>query len=99
MEINQTSVAFAGTAAVAPQQQHESQKAVKEEREDVQRSTANNAAQHTMLAPHTWAIWRSTNVTGPARRRRAQNAAAQAPNPAKKSSRYGHGSVTPRNCR
>ena len=44
MEINQTSVAFAGTAAVAPQQQQETQKAVKEERDDVQRSTANTAA-------------------------------------------------------
>lgn len=44
MEINQTSVAFAGTAAVAPQQQQETQKAVQEERDDVQRSTANSAA-------------------------------------------------------
>ena len=44
MEINQTSVAFAGTAAVAPQQQQETQKAVQEERDDVQRSTANTAA-------------------------------------------------------
>ncbi len=44
MEINQTAAAFAGTAAVAPQQQQETQKAVQDERDDVQRSTANTAA-------------------------------------------------------
>ena len=35
-----------------------------------------------MLAAQTWAICRSTNVTGPTRRRRAQNTAAQVPKPA-----------------
>lgn len=44
MEINQTSVAFAGTAAVAPQQQNETQKAVQEERDEVQRSTGKTSA-------------------------------------------------------
>ena len=44
MEVNQTSAAFAGTAAAVPQQQQETQKAVKNERDDVQRSTANTAA-------------------------------------------------------
>ena len=44
MEVNQTSVAFAGTAAVSPQQQQETQKSAKDERDDVQRSTANVAA-------------------------------------------------------
>ena len=44
MEVNQTSVAFAGTAAVSPQQQQETQKATQDERDDVQRSTANTAA-------------------------------------------------------
>jgi len=44
MEINQTSAAFAGTAAVAPQQRQETQRVAQEERQDVQRSTANTAA-------------------------------------------------------
>ena len=38
--------------------------------------------EHAILAAHTCAICRSTNVTGPARRRRPQKIAAHAPSPA-----------------
>ena len=45
-------------------------------------STGNNNAIQIILAAQMCAIWRSTNVTGPIRRRSAQNTAAHAPSPA-----------------
>ena len=40
-----------------------------------------------MLAPQTWAIWRSTNVTGPPRWRSHQKMAAQVLKPTVQMSR------------
>ena len=40
-------------------------------------STTNNSAIEIMLEAQTWAIWRSTNVTGPLRRRSDQKIIAQ----------------------
>ncbi len=59
-------------------------------------STTNNSAIEIMLAAHTCAICRSTNVTGPLRRRSFQKMVAQVPSPAVHNARYGQGELTPR---